>query len=870
MTTTSDISILIDDNAGFSSPTTVNASSVNPLEATFSGLSINTGDYITFELAVNKAITQTPAGLDLEQELRFAFEANSINQADGTNVSTWTNEGQNTLDALTQTNSPSLVKDFMNDQDFVEFDGTNNESFEIADNADINVGGEPWEQRSYSLVFQTGTDISSRQVIYEEGGTTRGVAIYVFNNQLYFGAYNENNDGSGSPWNFTSVSTPVSPSTTYVMTNVFLGNSSSTGTLETYLNGESVGTASGVGFLYDHGANISIGQNGDGNILESGSVGAGNYFNGLLGELLFYNIALDANQTDLLNNFLMAKYGVTPTANDIYAYDTNVEGDFDFNLLGVRQTPATTINETTYSTGIIRFSNPTALGSGDAIIAASDVQDQTLLDASLANCASTLADDLRLDATWRVDVQGTPGSIDIELDYNSLQIGGNTNTNLDLLIDDNPNFTSPTRISPTDFCSTALYLGVSFTNGDYFTFERTGIAPVTWDGSNWANGSGVSNDPTIADQFKKLIVSGPTGVLSQDAGCSCLIVEPTGALDSSGFNLNVKANIQNNGSFDISSAELAFTGNANQSITGNGFTAADVLLDNQNQLTLSFNPSEVLELRNVLNVPNGVLNTNGALSIFSDASDTGQIDELTGTNDINGDVIIERFIPARRAFRLVSSSVTTSGSIKDNWQEGLNNTGTNFPADNNPGTLGLGTHITGSQTGANGFDATPSGNPSLFTFSNDNSQQWNAVANTNTNTLTAGDAYRILIRGDRSINVTSNSAGITDTKLRSTGPIAKGPITYNPSINSGQFAMLGNPFQSIVDMDAVLTGSGFTGFFTIWDPTLGGTPTVGSPGGRGAYVTVNASAGSYNYTFRRSFWYHIYGRISSTLSSLFC
>ncbi|MBS3738912.1 MAG: T9SS type A sorting domain-containing protein [Psychroflexus sp.] len=34
------------------------------------------------------------------------------------------------------------------------------------------------------------------------------------------------------------------------------------------------------------------------------------------------------------------------------------------------------------------------------------------------------------------------------------------------------------------------------------------------------------------------------------------------------------------------------------------------------------------------------------------------------------------------------------------------------------------------------------------------------------------------------------------------------------------------------------------GFFTIWDTTLGGAPTVGQPGGRGAFVTVNASNGN--------------------------
>ncbi|WP_083925467.1 hypothetical protein, partial [Psychroflexus tropicus] len=843
----SDISILIDDNSAFSSPTILDASAVNPTEATFSGLSINAGDYITFELVVNRTIAQSPAGLDLEQELRFAFEANSINQANGTDVTTWVNNGQNILDANTQTNSPSLLSEVINGQDFIQFDSANNESFEIANNADINSGGEPWEKRSYSLVFQTGTDVSTRQVIYEEGGTTRGVAIYILNNEVYFGAYNQSNDGAGSPWNFTSVSAPVTPSTTYVMTNIFSGNSTSTGTLETYLNGQSVGTTSGVGFLYDHGANISLGQNGDGNILESGSVGAGSYFNGLLGEFLFYDTAIDPNQADLLNNFLMAKYGVNPVANDIYAYDTNAEGDFDFNLLCVRQTPATAIEETTYSTGVIKFLNPSTLAAGDAIVAASDIEDQTSFDTAMLDCSTNTADDLRLDATWRIDLQGSPGTIDIELDFNSLRITGSNDTNLDLIIDDNPNFTSPTRISPTAFCSTAIYQNVSFTDGDYFTFERSDIAPVTWDGSNWANGSGPTNEPTVQDEFKKLIISGSGANLVEDASCSCLTVDAGSDLNVDTFDLNVGNNIINNGSV-TGDGEVILDGTSAQTISGDG-SFENLRLDNPTSVSID-NPLDTpMDLNGVLYVDQGTFNTDNNLYLrcsFTPVK-TAQVAPVNGA--IVGNVTVEQCFPARRAFRFISSSVT-GGTIQSNWQEGVNNTGLNFPTDNQNPNPGFGTHITGSITGANGFDATGSGNPSMFTFSNNVPRQWDAIASTN-QALEAGTPYRLFIRGDRGINVTSNSAIPTNTRLRATGALLIGNTTQSVLSNvGGEVSFVANPYQAQVDMNTVLSASTniSTAEYYVWDPTLGGAPTVGQQGGRGAYVTVDLPAGTNSIT----------------------
>ncbi len=228
-----------------------------------------------------------------------------------------------------------------------------------------------------------------------------------------------------------------------------------------------------------------------------------------------------------------------------------------------------------------------------------------------------------------------------------------------------------------------------------------------------------------------------------------------------------------------------------------------------------------VEIRSLLEV-NGDLTNNGSLTFASTSeTQTGILGELPSTSTVTGDVTVERYLPAKRAYRFLTSAVNSS-SINANWQEGDNNTGTSFPADNKNPNSGYGTHITGSTTGADGFDATPSGNPSLFTFDNI-TQTWEDVTNTNTTTLDAGSPYRIFVRGDRSVDVTDNDATATATILRATGTLETGTVTYTDMSDfSDDFNFIGNPYQAPVDMIAVLNNSTnikTTGYYT-WESDL--------------------------------------------------
>lgn len=301
------------------------------------------------------------------------------------------------------------------------------------------------------------------------------------------------------------------------------------------------------------------------------------------------------------------------------------------------------------------------------------------------------------------------------------------------------------------------------------------------------------------------------------------------------FTLNtgklVVANNFNNasGTLSASDATIEIFGGATQSFT---FGSNDIL--KRLELNKSGNTATVaagkLTITDGFKSVAGTLNADEKMVLKSTSTKTAIVEESSAGTVTN--IVVERYIPAKRAFRLLSSPVTTSTTIKANWQENQNNTSTLY-ADNSNTVSGYGTHIAGSTTGANGFDATGTGNPSLFVFNNA-TQTWTGIDNTSTNTLTAGGAYRLMVRGDRSIDMSTNTPTPTVTTLRTKGTLKIGTHTVSGlNTTADAYNFIGNPYQSPVDIEEVLNASTNvkTTHYYVWDPKVGGA------NGRGAFVT---------------------------------
>ncbi|MGZ8561550.1 MAG: T9SS type A sorting domain-containing protein, partial [Flavisolibacter sp.] len=340
-----------------------------------------------------------------------------------------------------------------------------------------------------------------------------------------------------------------------------------------------------------------------------------------------------------------------------------------------------------------------------------------------------------------------------------------------------------------------------FTAGKTFNLaNRPGIYTMT---GNWTVG-GVLNNPAASqlriNGFTLSIASltGP-GTLSGSA-TSSLIVAGTEGGDAGTLNFTTGARMLNNFTIDR-------TGAAASATLG---TALDIL--------------------SVLTATNGTLNTGGFLTLKSSASNTARVAPVAVTANINGSVTVERYIPARRAWRILSAPIMGTQTIKQSWQE-------NAAANTNPNP-GFGTNITGGPvfgSTANGFDLNPGAQSSIQSYTGTG---WTALPNTNVNTV-GTRALMLFVRGHRGTTLGLNTVPPTITTLRAKGPLNIGDRVY--LVPASGFAAIPNPYASPINF-ATITRSNVANNFYLWDPKMGGTYGVG------AYVNVSFNGVGYDVT----------------------
>ena len=259
-------------------------------------------DTATVSVTVGNALTpDLVAGLNLWLD---ASDAGTVidTGSDG-DVDAWTDKSAagNAVDQGSAARQPGIVAAGINGLTSIGFDGAD-DYLAVADSAALNTGG-PYDGKTLTFAFETGADVASRQVLYEQGGSSRGLNTYVDGGQMYLGGWNR----AETVWGPSFVDATVSANTTYVASLVVDGVS---GTLEGFLNGVSMGALAGVDLLYGHIGDIGLGAANEHTYFHDGAstVAEGFFFDGEIGEVAFYDGALSAADRAGVEQYLADKW----------------------------------------------------------------------------------------------------------------------------------------------------------------------------------------------------------------------------------------------------------------------------------------------------------------------------------------------------------------------------------------------------------------------------------------------------------------------------------------------------------------------------------------------------------------------------------
>ena len=176
------------------------------------------------------------------------------------------------------------------------FDGID-DGVNLPNDVGINTIAQPdfYTDRTIACYFNcTDVDIADhKQVLYEEGGTARGFNLYVFEGDVYIGAWNKEEYGWDGAWPSVSVASNVWYHVALVLRDAT--NEIESDKLEMWLNGELVASEDG-GALFGHGAGIGISKvNGD-TVFHNDELISGtdvHHFGGSIDEVIVYNSAFD-------------------------------------------------------------------------------------------------------------------------------------------------------------------------------------------------------------------------------------------------------------------------------------------------------------------------------------------------------------------------------------------------------------------------------------------------------------------------------------------------------------------------------------------------------------------------------------------------
>jgi len=344
-------------------------------------------------------------------------------------------------------------------QPAVRFDRAQDDGIGPDDLDPINAGG-PYDSHQFHVVFRTGPDVSSRQVIYEEGGPINGLNLYIDSGDLVACAWSESES-----WTPLTARTGIAANQSYVVTVAFDG--SATDQLRLYVNDADTPAATdsdpSVSQLAPHSGDIALGNVAndtefDGGVDAGGSGGYG--FDGWIADFAHYETATNDARRRIVMTALAAKYGISVTGQR-YAFGGAT--GFGTRVAGIGR-------DADGSQHVLASSESLTLAATAAGTDAFTTVGHNNLPADFTPESDVAGVGTRLQRVWRLD-QGGATTTDLEFDLTSLTFTSGQAPRL---------LVEPSTAAGTFGASTTVVSGT--VSGNTFTVDAADVSLIA-DGS---------------------------------------------------------------------------------------------------------------------------------------------------------------------------------------------------------------------------------------------------------------------------------------------------------------------------------------------------------------------------------------------------
>ncbi len=157
----------------------------------------------------------------------------------------------------------------------------------------INVNSGPWQNRTVIAVFTPAdADISGqKQVVFEEGGRTRGAVIYVYEGRAYAGMWNRAEYNWNGEWPSAPIGSGSAHAVAFVLRDAI--DAVEPGRYEMWMDGAMIASLPG-GEFYNHGDDTGVGHTNQNVVFhdDDGNGSDRDYYAGSIDSIRLWNVAL--------------------------------------------------------------------------------------------------------------------------------------------------------------------------------------------------------------------------------------------------------------------------------------------------------------------------------------------------------------------------------------------------------------------------------------------------------------------------------------------------------------------------------------------------------------------------------------------------